>query len=977
MISVALALGLAVAGAPQAQRLVLVVRGGDARACAADERLASRVELSPELRLVRAALEPGESLDAARRRHHAELALRGGWSRTGSTAEAWIERADASGRGEARRSAAVDPFDAALAAAWPEAGRWLAGPPAFAGSGDAIAAACAGDAEAAYRREGAAVGDAVARLVGPPPARGPRPLMVTWAEARAARRDGGCRSAERALNRVLAELRAGASAPTWRVAPEATRSPSDVARLGPNVIAFEDGAFVAIDPTSGLSRWRVPVGPAEPALIPVAAGLALALSDREVLALDPDLGVVRWRVALDGPMPEVATTRDGVVLAGRREIVAIRSWDGAERWRLDPMSAPVAGPVGLGHRVAVPLETEILILDAESGDALGALDTGDEVSAPLVASEDGRLWAVVGSGAVVAFDPDRVRPFTTTASASRLRATARGVVARFDRLDGVLWPPLVLGRTFVAAVVPPRGGTPSALFLDATPGGGLLARVPGVSSPLVALPDLAGVAFLDARRRVVEVRDPRGRPGWRSRLPDEATALAAQGDRVWVALGRRLLGLDRENGRPIATIDLDAPVVALAPTPDGGAAVTDDGAIYGLPGLDDPRPAHWLRAVRHQLAECMIELGRGPAAESYAEQILQRQPDDLDALALVAAARRARRPHAAAEAWARILRRAPPGDPLRSQATTALSELVGLRRRVELPGRASHVATSTDGLAVISGAGWTRGLGREGSDWSAELGPFEAVVGSRIELGDSVRAARDGAVLRPVASGRPSPLGTLAIRIDGGLVSRVRADGVERWSRRVELSEPRVLASSDALLLLTGAGERGAVAALEPTRGELLWLRPFEARVDAAVPSGDLVLLATPETWIAVRAATGEVRFRTPRADRGEAWAAGDGWALLEGRAARRVDPSGRVRARARLLAPPSATVALGDGRALLSFSDGRVALFDLDRLRLGRPVDLGLAGPLAASGELVVALELGGEASWLLDPARLLDAAR
>ena len=145
---------LLVGSTPTAQsidRLVLVAEDALPAACAANETLASTMALTRGVRLVRAKITDS-SLEAARARIGADIAIRGTWTfgddgPLSETARIEVATRRAPSRKHVERGRPGAQLRSALAAIWPQDAPPLAESTSFAASSThALAAACAGDA---------------------------------------------------------------------------------------------------------------------------------------------------------------------------------------------------------------------------------------------------------------------------------------------------------------------------------------------------------------------------------------------------------------------------------------------------------------------------------------------------------------------------------------------------------------------------------------------------------------------------------------------------------------------------------------------------------------------------------------------------------------------------------------------------------------------------------------------------------------
>lgn len=972
----ALILLLAAALDPGAGLLVLVPAPTSAQTCVIHEAAASAIDLSPGLRLVRDRLRSGEDLAAARARVGADIAVAGAIR----TAPPGLGAAqvELSAKGSATKTLEdtgpkATVLHRLLAKLWPQGAPPLVTYEAFAAaSPEVLAAACNRDAATALAGSGAALHEAVARLVEPPaewPAR--LPMLMAWARARAElaapaapKRKPPCsRRSERDLTAVLAGLRAGDTAPTWRRSPGEAHPASAAQIDGGTAIIFENGQFTAIDLQTGDARWTRPVGRAEPALIDAGSGLWLAVANRAVLAIDGRTGEVRWRLEVVAPAPEVAVAGDLIFVAGKERLVAIQRADGAVRWSKDLNAAPTAGPVLINGLLALPVDTEIKVMDPASGADTGHLPVGDEISGPVVAGDDQRLWTVIGGETIIAVDPTHT---TTVAGALPLLA------ARFDAFLGATWPPpLASDKLLITAQHPRRG--PFLAYLDRTTGE-VIETHAGSRGPLLALGDLSGVVHLDARRRAVVARDQHGKRRWSTVLPDVVNAVEIRGDLVWVAAGDTLTALDARNGRRARRIVLDEVITSIAFGADRGLVTVESGAVYGLPGTNDPRTRYWLERARFDLARCYIANGQRKRAESMAEDIIRRDPDDLDALALLARATEARRPGVAAQMWSRISRRAPRGDPLQAAATDALRLLIGLKTRLMVDTPIAQVVTSSDGAVVIRAGDRLLGIDPTSATqpaWTAPAQPLLQAAGSAIVVGATLVTAATGQTLRSLGTDGYTfaPVGSIR-KGDGASIVVEGRDGRPLWSRKFEHATVRTLAATEAVVLVGDDGPRGFVHALETQRGAALWMRPFDMATLEAIPAGSTVLIRGADTLVGVATSTGEVAFRmkAPKAPL-TIYPLRSGWVLDSAGHLLVIDEEGKARRRMRR--PTDATALVVDPQSERGFAllpGGRLAALELGRGRAGKVLELGAFDQISAAAGQVVAVEAGGHAVLVLD---------
>lgn len=940
--------------------LVLVPTASSSVACERLEPVASIMATTPGVRLVRKKV--AASLEEARLGAAADIAVDTRLQGDVHVVEVSTSKRTTTGRGPT--------WYEALNAAWPKTAPTLSLPLAATYSPVALSHACAGRAEAAYAASGAAIADVVARLVAPPPTKGPQPLLRRWATARGQIGQAPLTGAVRELRNVLDDLRAGHTAPSWFLPGEA----SAVSVIDDAAVVFGDGVFTAIDLATGRARWRQDIGTAEPTLRPMGPGLWLAVGNTGLTAINPGDGTIRWRARMTQASPDVARIGGTLFASSSPNIVALDAATGEQLWTFDPLSSVAAGPLAVGERVAVGVETELMIFEQDGTDPVGAFDIGDEVAAELVTTGDGLIWTIAGGTKIVAYDG---RGEVPTPSKDEHKAPSPPAI-RFDDILGASWPPVVLGRSLVVAGQhPARGPYVAVLDPDTSPEPTIIR---GALAPVVALADFSGIVHREDRGRTVIARDHQGNARWRRRFGDSVEALEVLRDRVWVAVADRLVALDARSGAILTTIELDAPIVALAVGPTGGAAIVESGGVYGLPGGADPRPRTWLHDVRFDLARAYLAAGQPDRARGMAEEVLARDPDDLDALAMLADARALRDPNGAAAMWTRLARNAPAGDPLQSRAIEALGRLVGLTTRVRSLEPIEAISTSTDGAVIARTAAELFGIAHptdEQASWS--IGPAKILGrnGALMHTGTELIRARDGEKIRSVDPSH-TILDSGIFLLDGDTLVREDRAGRALWSRKLEQAELRVIATNPSTVFVAGATDSGIVHALDLESGRARWMRPFNAKIDDGVTSGDGLLLRTTSSLIGVAAATGEVRFRANPPSDGDLqiFAIKDGWMLASQRRILLLDgQSGKPRRRAVL--PRAATqlaVAFDANRAFATFSDGAIVAIDLETARIGPRVVLGPFSALVAGPDLVAACD--SDAVWVFDATRALTTA-
>lgn len=535
----------------------------------------------------------------------------------------------------------------ALVALWPEDAPPLA-PAQGAPNPAALKAACLGRAEATMKAAGPALTPVLMRLMDFPRARPSGGVLERWARARAhlaTPRTAG--TGLRSMAQVVRALESGQWAPTWR-RPAAGPQPSAMLLAG-RLYVFAEGTLLALEASTGREHWRREVGRVEPLPALTPLGL-LVFGDRGLTRLSPETGEVLGQLSLPGAYPEWVTSSDVVVVGGEDLLVALDARTADVRWRVGLDRLAASGPVALGDTVAVAVGTEVRLYDLATGELRKRTPLAEPLSSPLLATRQGRLWALAGSDRVLEIEPRRGR-----------------VRRRLGGIRGAQWPLMRLGER---VVVPTRRGRRDEWVML---GGGRPRRSPGVG-PWVQRSDFRGALHLDRGGRTLVGRDAAFDVTFRLALPRSATALAESGGQALVGVGARILVVDAEGGRRRHELVGEAPVLALEAEPEGGAALLENGVLYGWAAPEALR-ASWLRMARHDVARLALAAGRSDQARAAAEAARARAQDDVVAARLLrAAAWRARDP-AAVEASLQTLAQWPPQTPAGRAAQDELSVL--------------------------------------------------------------------------------------------------------------------------------------------------------------------------------------------------------------------------------------------------------------------------------------------------------------
>ncbi|MBK6683490.1 MAG: PQQ-binding-like beta-propeller repeat protein [Deltaproteobacteria bacterium] len=651
----------------QSPILVLIPEAQTPEGCYAVERWAAAVRAQPEYRVVRARLLDDEDPEVARQRLGAALVV--GGRRLG---EAGAERYELHTQGPggllkgtaSGRSLAA--FASAARSAWPKdqtplsLSRWAGIP-----GSSALDAACAGQGELALSLAGAAVGRSLPRLIPVPEAGAKGPLLARWGRASTLIQQGKSAAAIPLLRVLSAELEAGQLAPIWRRPPDpavlegAPPAAAPLQRIGELGIGVGAGNIFAFELATGETRWSLPIGPAQPVVAELEAGQLLVFLAKEVVGINANTGQVSFRAAFTKPNPEVAVVGGRVYLSEGEITAALDRGSGKVLWSYDGLVTPAAGPVYVAAQVVVPLSASLVFLDPESGAEKAKLKLGDELSAPLSVTAGGRIWALIGGDEVVGVD-----------------AVSHTVDVRQKDLPGIEWPPAVLGEQLV--VSHKRGPQRLVSFLDKGAKSALRLTLKNAAPPVLALPDYSGILHLEERPPAVVARSNDGKVLWRQLAREKVVHLSLEADRVAFAAGKRVVILDRQKGRPLFTFELDEKISSVTLGPEVALALTQSGAVYGLPVGADPRIVDWPKAVRLELAEAYLATQQPAPAVALAKGVLDREPNNLEALALLATAKARVRPAEGAGELLRVLTAIGPNEPLARAARAELEARVGL-----------------------------------------------------------------------------------------------------------------------------------------------------------------------------------------------------------------------------------------------------------------------------------------------------------
>jgi outer membrane protein assembly factor BamB len=928
-----------------------------------NESAAALIANSPGLRLIRAPLQPGEQLDTARQRLHADLAITGARKVQEQTARILVELA-AEARPSATQASEAQEVSIGelLQILWPSGAPPIVTSDALAASSpQALDAACRGDSKAAYDLSGSAIGRAIRKLVAPPEEskqrRGERPLLLEWAHADAAARQGRLAEAAQLYERVLSRLESGERAPLWRrIAGSASTSPSV---HGSITVVLEGGRFVARALDSGRTLWTLELGRVEPVLADAGRGLLIAVTEKGVVAIDATTGKAEWRIDLTSAWPEIASIGDRLFISGDDELRAVDRKDGRVVWRFESTQDIVSGPVVVGRLLALPLEAELVLLDPENGERLARAKVGDEISGPLFAT-DGLVWITIGADRIAQVD---------VSNPKSIEGAFRTIA-----LPGTIWPPVALSRGLAVAAKDQKRGT----YLAAIDGGAVKMITRG-SPPVVSIASLQGAAFLEQKRDAILAFGPDARQKWRSKLPAAATALAETPTAIWALSADRVIRLEGATGRSIGPILLGERAKELAVAESGAIAVIEGGAIYGLPPIEDPRAQSWMLELKRSLAEVYSSLGRFPLAERRLKEILDRDASDLEALALSARLTSKRDPRRAAATWLRLLDLVKPGDPIESEARAAIDDLAGVQAFLRLDGPAEIVATSSTGVAAVRVGAKVIALADEPAGRPRWTRPGSSVTGheGHFAIDSEWVRASDGVITASAQRPDRTLTRTGVVRIEDGDLVVERPPGVVRWRQPLSLESPRVLdGAAEVVAVEAGPEDARAIHLLGVAGGPPSEPMRLRSRTIAASISGDRILALSDRESAGFDLVRSRLAFRAqlPSGER-RLYPLDGGWLVSAGAQLVLVDRSGKTRRIA--LPSPVASIALAPQAELayVALERGGLLAVDLAKARVrGRIEELPFSSVGVARGRVIAALK-ARPSVLVIDAARALEA--
>ncbi len=790
--------------------------------------------------------------------------------------------------------------------------------------------ACSDQIERAYAQSGLAVPRALALLRRPPDRRASRILLRRWAYAMGQLSVGRTRTALPHLEGVHEAYERGELGPTWRAGLPKPHDPA-VAIVQDHLLVFDDGTFEARDLQTGSLQWRRTVGAAHPYPTAIDDHRLLLLLEDRVEAIETATGRTIWQAERSSAHPEVASDGERVFVADHKDLVAYDAENGDVAWDYDGLVEPVAGPVLVNGRLALPMGGKLAVLQPENGLPVIVHDLGDEVSAPLAITRTGGVWALVGSDEVVYLAPGLQKVGRRTAD-----------------LPGVEWPAAVL-REALVFVGGSRRDEADLRYL--APSGRLSSfRGEEIRPPVVVAAKDAMVIHRQSGQRVLVGRDSTGTIQWSTRFKDEILDWASADPHVAVAAGTKVVLLDVAEGSIDHTIELGAPILAVVYGPRGGAALLQDGTLYGLPSYDDPRSRVLSEDARITLAKAYLRIGRLSPAREVAERAAADGMKDLRLTALLARIDSRTKASAAVPRWLQIADDAPEGDPLREEAQQALDRLAGIVRIAAEPVTDASLADewlvfrTTDTIegrrvAQPNEVGWTV----TGGDLGPVEGSYGVIDGQWFDLHTGTSTTESAA--RPVIA-RVQTLTTTV----GATVELVDG-GQSRWSRQVPVEVLRTQIEDPVVLVL----ERDGVSAWSAEDGEPRWRAPLEATV-SQVWWGDSRVVVRSTTGVhGLDARTGAARYHVPMPSETPLWVGDRDFVSIEGQQVKFFDRRRGQRVATAALPGPGRAMTAAAGILFVTLPDGQLVSIDPRRRRLLGRASLGAVRAVGSRRHLAV----------------------
>jgi outer membrane protein assembly factor BamB len=830
---------------------------------------------------------------------------------------------------------------------------------------ESVLARCQGDWIKARELAGAALGvtifDESPVDVGLPA--GPGTVLSQLSRAERLRKGQRCQAAVPAYQGVLAQLERGSIAPVW-----VRNFPSEAEQLSvlpPFIVRFSEGAFQTVAIESGQPMFQTKVGSAHPELIPVGDKFLAVLEDAVQLIEAPS-GTVVWTHKLDHPSPETPSANGIVFVADVGRLVALSIASGKEIWAFDGLVDLPAGPVIVGSEVIQPGESELFVLRAVDGSLVRRIPARDELSSPLLRTEDGKVWFMAGSEDALLANPAN-----------------QGIEARIEDLHGADWPPAVLGPDRLVFALE-RGRSSSLLLITRTDASLVRKSFRGGVGPVLAFPKLGLWIHREDRNRSLLGRRPDGRIAWRFRTREPMGIPTIDGDQISLVSGNDVLIISAENGRIRQKVGLDEAIHTTALSPEGGVAETASGRLYGLPTPGDPRPGWWLRKTRIGLAKCAVETKRPTLALASLKPHLEQVRTDIEAEALAATAAEHIKPAGAAARWLTVHRMTTEQDPVRPEAIRGLEAMAGVER---LDMSVDAIATVAPDIAITRKDRNIRAfrLAAPGLSLWTLTGTSLTPMGDRwIQI--------DGRILDPTTGRNVAPAlvpprrwearGAHLFAIDNERIRRHPLGTSVGWEQTLDRPGTLVMDADERHVLLTTPGDNGLVQLLDVTDGARRWMIPYAEAVMNARLLGDHILVVTSQRIVIVDRISGslQTQVKVPSASIRRLERLSDGFLLGTLRDLLVIEPkSGAVRRRVRLpgdLVDLATSSGVEDGRAhesgVVRIAGDRLLAVDLSRGLVKSVVSFGPLNTLTNAGERIVAQEDRG-GLLLIKPGRFL----
>lgn len=184
-------------------------------------------------------------------------------------------------------------------------------------------------------------------------------------------------------------------------APPALSTGGDIAYMAP----AESEGIVAVDTETNRLRWAAPLGGSSAG--PVVAGDLVYVANLTgiLFAVDPLTGIERWRATAGGTYEASPAVADGTLYIGNRDshLYALDAGTGQERWRVDTEDWVDTTPAVANGVVYVANHAGTLFaLDAATGQERWRLSLGPAGAVPSpAASADLGIVAAVGADGIL------------------------------------------------------------------------------------------------------------------------------------------------------------------------------------------------------------------------------------------------------------------------------------------------------------------------------------------------------------------------------------------------------------------------------------------------------------------------------------------------------------------------------------------------------------------------------------------------